>query len=35
MWTWLQIGLLYLLFLVGYDVQINKDYMFINTQDLV
>jgi hypothetical protein len=33
--TWLQIDLLYLLFLFGYDVQINKDYMFIDTQDLI
>jgi hypothetical protein len=33
--TGLQIDLVYLLFLVGYDVQINKNYMFINTQDLI
>jgi hypothetical protein len=25
----------YTCFLVGYDVQINKDYIFINTQDLI
>jgi hypothetical protein len=30
-----QLGLLFYSISVGYDVQINKKYMFINTQDLI